>query len=151
MFVVDGCQCVIEWGKTFCKKYLNVGNFINSLKHRPVVVAVSAYMEEKQCYKIAKLVHMKDEKLCYGNLDRPNVEEVLQDVGLGRIMLQDKFFILKSYVENTDGAIIVFCEDSNGVEKVYNKLHKIYGEKITYTHNDLNAQIIHLLIPFLSV
>ncbi len=53
-----------------------------------------------------------------------------------------KIDMMKSNVKATygDGSVIIFCSDSNEVETVYKILHKDYGDKITYTHNKLNAR-----------
>ncbi len=141
MIVVDECQCVTEWGHTFCKDYLHIGDFVDSLPSRPVVVAVSAYLEKEQCYEITDLLHMEKGKLYFDKSARPNLKEEIKDMDKGEIAVSKKISMMKSNVKATygDGSIIIFCSDGNEVEKVYKMLHKDYGDKITYTYNKLNA------------
>ena len=42
IIVVDECHCVTTWGSTFRESYLSIGKYIDSLNHRPVIVALSA-------------------------------------------------------------------------------------------------------------
>lgn len=42
LVVVDECHCVTSWGHTFRDDYLHIGDFIDSLKHRPTVLAMTA-------------------------------------------------------------------------------------------------------------
>ena len=42
LVVVDECHCVTAWGHTFRGDYLHIGEFIDSLKHRPTVLAMTA-------------------------------------------------------------------------------------------------------------
>ena len=42
MIVADECHCITEWGYTFRDAYLHIGDFINKLKHKPVICACSA-------------------------------------------------------------------------------------------------------------
>ncbi len=86
--VADECQCVTEWGHTFCKDYLHIGDFVDSLPFRPVVVAVSACIEEKQCYEVAKLLHMKDGELYYDKPTRHNLKEEIKDMGKEEIAVR---------------------------------------------------------------
>ena len=37
MVVIDECHSITEWGYTFRDAYLHIGDFINKLKHKPVI------------------------------------------------------------------------------------------------------------------
>ncbi len=98
--------------------------------------------KKKQCYEVAKLLSMKNAKLYYNKPARPNLKEEIKDMGKGEIAFSKKINIIKLNFKAMygDGLIIIFCRDSNEVETVYKMLHNDYGNKITYTHNRLNAK-----------
>ncbi len=137
MIVVDECQCVTEWGQTFCKDYLHIGDFIDSLKRRPVVVALSSYMEKNQCYKVADLLHMKNfispficnrHTLSNGTLKQ-----------MKNINAVSKIRFVAHYIIDTPGSAIVYCRNSEEVETVYNRFKKQYSRNFNAicTHDGL--------------
>lgn len=58
MIVVDECHCVTEWGYTFRDAYLRIGDFINKLKHKPVICACSATLPADSLNIIYNSLHM---------------------------------------------------------------------------------------------
>ena len=47
MVVVDEAHCVMDWGYTFRDAYLHIGEFIDSLVHRPVIAAFTACGDQR--------------------------------------------------------------------------------------------------------
>ncbi len=141
MIVVDDCQCVTEWGHAFCKDYLHIGDFVDSLPLRPVVVAVSAYMKKKQCYEVAELLHMKNFNspfVCnrhtqlYGDLEKTdNIDTI------------SKIRFIAHYIIDSPGSAIVYCRNSTEVETVYNRFKKQYARNFNAicTHDGLKPNV----------
>jgi len=139
MIVVDECQCVTEWGYTFCRDYLHIGDFIDSLPSRPVVVAVSAYMSKKQCYEVAKLLHMRDftsHFICNRHTQIHNTVREMQDVDT-----ISKIKFVAHYIIDTPGSVIVYCRNSEEVETVYNRFKNQYARNFSSicTHDGLKS------------
>lgn len=129
MIVVDECQCVTEWGHTFCKDYLHIGDFIDSLPSRPVIVAVSAYMTKKQCYKVAKLLHMRNftsPSICNRYTQIHGTVREMQDVDI-----ISKIRFVAHYIIDTPGSAIVYCRNSEEVETVYNRFKNQYARNFS--------------------
>ncbi len=125
MIVVDECQCITEWGHTFCKDYLHIGDFVDRLPLRPVVVAVSAYMKRKQCYEVAELFHMKNftspfvcnrHTQLYGALEKTDNMDTIS-----------KIRFIAHYIIDSPGSAIVYCRNSAEVETVHNRFKKQYA------------------------
>ncbi len=139
MIVVDECQCVAEWGHTFCKDYLHIGDFIDSLPSRPAVVAVSPYMEEKQRYEVANLLHMDN----FNSLIMPNRRKKLYCTvkEMKNINAISKIRFVTHYIIDTPGSAIVYCRNSEEVETVYNRLKEQYARNFSTicTHDGLKS------------
>ncbi len=80
MVAVDECHCVTEWGYSFRKQYLHIGDFIDSLKHRLIVVALTATASDDQCEEIRKLLHMNNPNQFRYSLDRPNLSFIFKRI-----------------------------------------------------------------------
>ena len=73
MIVIDECHCVTTWGNTFRDAYLTVGEYIDQLKNRPVIVALSATALPEDRLKIMELLSMHDVKIFKTSLYRSNL------------------------------------------------------------------------------
>ncbi len=139
MIVVDECQCVTEWGHAFCKDYLHIGDFIDYLPLRPVIVAVSAHMEKNQHCEVANLLHMKR----FNSLIIPNkrtnlycpVKEMKNVDAISKIQF------VAHYIIDASGSVIVYCRNSEEVETVYNRFKKQYARNFSAicTHDGLKS------------
>ncbi len=139
MIVVDECNCVTEWGHAFCKDYLHIGDFIDSLPSRPLVVAVSPYMKKEQCNEIAKLLHMRNFNspyICNRHTSLCGIWEEIKNIDtLSKIQL------VAHYIIDAPGSVIVYCRNSKEVETVYNKFKKQYARNFSAicTHDGLKS------------
>ena len=59
MVVIDECHCVLNWGYSFRRDYLRIGGILDTLSHRPIVVALTATATADDIKQICKYLHMK--------------------------------------------------------------------------------------------
>lgn len=130
LVVVDECHCVTSWGHTFREDYLHIGDFIDSLKHRPTVLAMTASAPPEDRDKIIKLLSMRDAKCIAASLYRSNLHFMKHSVS----SRQEQIKVLKKCVRKFHKhTTIIYCSTKKAVEEVAKRLEKIYpGEVVPY-------------------
>lgn len=73
LLVVDECHCVTSWGYGFRKAYLELSDFLDSLSHRPQVIALTATAPIADREQINQLLHMKHVREHTVSLYRPKL------------------------------------------------------------------------------
>lgn len=148
LVVVDETHLVLHWGRTFRKDYEKIGKFIDGLKHRPVVLALTATAPLEDREEIQKSLHMNSPYKQALSIDKPNLSIVVKDVTDKRMKhpKQHLVYLLKQIrraidkQEDNEG-VIVYCLTPDYVEMVYNYLSGIYGEdNIAKTHGKLSRE-----------
>ena len=130
LVVVDECHCVTSWGHTFREDYLHIGDFIDSLKHRPTVLAMTASAPPEDRAEIMELLSMRDAKYVATSLYRSNLHFMKHSV----TSRSEQLKVLKKYMKKFHKhTTIVYCFTKNTVEEVAKRLEKIYpGEVVAY-------------------
>lgn len=72
LFVVDEAHCISEWGHDFRPDYLELGPFIERLRH-PVVLAMTATASRQVRDEIVERLGMRSVKIFVHGFDRPNI------------------------------------------------------------------------------
>lgn len=80
---VDECHCVVSWGDTFRDAYRSIGEYIDSLEHHPVIVALSATAIPKDRPRIMKLLSMRSVKEFAVSLYRSKLSLMKKNVPSG--------------------------------------------------------------------
>ena len=73
LVVVDEAHCVSQWGHDFRTSYLQIANFIKSIKARPVTAAFTATATVKVRDDIQKLLALRGPFVINTGFDRPNL------------------------------------------------------------------------------
>lgn len=130
LVVVDECHCVTTWGHTFREDYLHIGDFIDSLKHRPTVLAMTASAPPEDRKEIMELLSMRNAKCIATSLYRSNLHFMKHSV----TSRQEQIKVLKKCVRKFHKhTTIVYCSTKKAVEEVAKRLEKIYpGEVVPY-------------------
>ena len=63
MITVDEAHCISQWGQDFRPSYLKIVDFIDSLKHRPIVSAFTATATTEVKTDISCILKLKDPKV----------------------------------------------------------------------------------------
>ena len=140
MLVVDECHCITEWGYTFRDAYLQIGDFIDRLPHKPVICACSATLQDAQLGQIQKILRMKDPVICRCNLERSNLILLKKDVSSKHKSLEKRLAYRVQSLQKcirkywTGGAVVVFAMTTNYVDALYNALEEIYPEQVARYH-----------------
>lgn len=137
IIVVDECHCVVSWGDTFRDAYRSIGEYIDSLKHRPVIVALSATAIPEDRPRIMKLLSMRKVKEFAVNLYRSNLSLMKKNVPSGYGHLSELKKCLKKYHRHTT---IVFCNTKAATENVAKELKKIYRSEVMAYHSRCKEQ-----------
>jgi len=130
LVVVDEAHCVTSWGHTFREDYLRIGDFIDSLKHRPTVLAMTASAPPEDRNEIMELLSMRDAECLPTSLYRSNLHFMKHSV----TSRSEQLKILKKYMKKFHKlTTIIYCSTKNTVEEVAKRLEKIYpGEVVAY-------------------
>ncbi len=132
MIVIDECHCVTAYGYTFRESYLNIGEYICSLKKHPVVVALSATALPEDRPLIIKLLSMQDVKSFEMSLYRSNLRFMKRRISSRKEQLRELKRCLKKYRKNT---AIVFCATKHIAESVAEELERIYPDDVIVYHS----------------
>jgi ATP-dependent DNA helicase RecQ len=73
LVVIDEAHCVSQWGHDFRTSYLQIADFIRTIKPRPVVAAFTATATVNVREDIRKLLALRDPLSVNTGFDRPNL------------------------------------------------------------------------------
>jgi len=145
MVVIDECHCVLEWGISFRPDYLEIGEFIKSLKHRPIIMALTATVNPKDRKTIQKILGMKKPEEFINSIDRPNLillKEETPSQNNAKKVFQQKLVRLKYNMKkyHRKGSIIIYCSIRKHVDTVYNHLNSKFPGEIVRCHSKMNPK-----------
>ena len=137
IIAVDECHCVTTWGSTFRDAYRSIGEYIDSLKYRPVIVALSATAIPEDRPRIMKLLSMRSVKEFAVSLYRSKLSLMKKNVASGYGHLSGLKKCMKKYHRHTT---IVFCNTKAAAENVAKELKKIYRSEVMAYHSRCKEQ-----------
>ena len=138
LVVVDECHCVTSWGHTFRDDYLHIGDFIDSLKHRPTVLAMTASAPPEDREEIMDLLSMRDAKCITTSLYRSNLHFMKHSVTSRSEQLKALKKYMKRFHKHTT---IIYCATIDTVKNITDYLKKIYpGEVVAYHSKDKKGE-----------
>ena len=132
--VIDEAHCVLDWGFTFRRDYLQIKEFIGGLKRRPVIIALTATAPPKYRDIIKLLLGMKQPNAYVSDLTRSNLILLKEDcsrLSIKRRMSRVTYNIMK-YGE--DGRVIVYCATRKNVDAIFNYLKKKFPGQVVKCH-----------------
>lgn len=142
MVVVDECHCVTTWGNTFRETYQTIGEHIEGLKKRPIVVALSASVLPEDRPQILKYLSTKKVKTFEMSLYRSKLQFMKRTVSSRKNQLRELKRSLKKYHKNRT---IIFCATKHIAESVGETLKKVYSDDVLVYHSRKKAQEKELL------
>lgn len=146
MVVVDECHCIAEWGYTFRDAYLHIGDFINKLKHKPVICACSATIPVESLDTIRDSLHMDKSVVLRSDLRRDNLILLKKDVTCDKKTLEERLeFRIKKLCKAIDkyyknGSVLVFAQTTTYVDALYNILNERYPDEIARYHAQIKPE-----------
>ena len=146
MIVADECHCITEWGYTFRDAYLHIGNFINKLKHKPVICACSATISADSLNIIRDSLHMDKPVILRSDLRRDNLILLKKDVTCSKKTLEERLeFRIKKLCKtidkyHKDGPVLIFAQTTTYVDALYNILEEIYPGDVTRYHSRIKPE-----------
>ena len=146
MVVVDECHCITEWGYTFRDAYLHIGDFINKLKHKPVICACSATISADSLDTIRDSLHMDKPAVLRSDLRRDNLILLKKDVTCQKNTLEDRLeFRIKKLCKvidkyHKDGSVLIFAQTTTYVDALYNILKEKYPDDVTRYHSRVKPE-----------
>lgn len=123
LVVIDEAHCVLDWGYTFRKDYLQIKGFIKNLSVRPVIAAFTATAPPEYREPICKQLGMKKVKFTTTSLERNNIILLKEDTA--NLDIKKRLLRVNSSIKKygKDGRIIVYCATRKNVDIVYNFLN----------------------------
>lgn len=143
LVVVDECHCVVSWGYTFRGAYLKIGEWVNGLKKRPVVLALSATAVPEDRPQIIELLSMERVKAFEGSLYRSNLVFIKRMAPTRKSQQQELKRCMKKHHKHTT---IVFCNTKSAVENVTKYLEELYPDEVMAYHSGKKHQEKEMLI-----
>ena len=146
MVVVDECHSITEWGYTFRDAYLHIGDFINKLKHKPVLCACSATISADSLNIIRDSLHMDKPVVLRSDLRRDNLILLKKDVTCTKKTLGERLeFRIKELCKligkyHKDGSVLIFAQTTTYVDALYNILGEIYPGDVTRYHSRIKPE-----------
>ena len=146
MVVVDECHSITEWGYTFRDAYLHIGDFINKLKHKPVICACSATISADSLNTIRDSLHMDKPVILRSDLRRDNLILLKKDVTCNKKTLEERLeFRIKKLCKtidkyHKDGSVLIFAQTTTYVDALYNILGEIYPGDVTRYHSRIKPE-----------
>ena len=146
MIVADECHCITEWGYTFRDAYLHIGDFINKLKHKPVICACSATIPADSLDTIRDSLHMNKPAILRSDLRRDNLILLKKDVTCNKKTLEERLeFRIKKLCKVIDkyhktGSVLIFAQTTTYVDALYNILIEKYPDDVTRYHSRIRPE-----------
>ena len=146
MVVVDECHSITEWGYTFRDAYLHIGDFINKLKHKPVICACSATIPADSMDIIRDSLHMDKPAVLRSDLRRDNLILLKKDVTCQKKTLEERLeFRIKKLCKvidkyHKDGSVLIFAQTTTYVDALYNILLEKYPDDVTRYHSRIKPE-----------
>ena len=146
MVVIDECHCITEWGYTFRDAYLHIGDFINRLKHKPVICACSATISADSIDIIRDSLHMDKPAVLRSDLRRDNLILLKKAVTCNKKTLEARLeFRIKKLCKlidkyHKDGSVLIFAQTTTYVDALYNILGEIYPGDVTRYHSRIKPE-----------
>lgn len=132
VLVVDECHCVVSWGDTFRHSYLQIGEWVDSLKKKPVILALSATAVPEDRPRIMKLLSMKNAKIFEESLYRSNLIFMKRKTPSRKDQQKELKRCIKKHHKHTT---IVFCNTKSAVENVAKYLEELYPDEVVAYHS----------------
>ncbi|WP_160689710.1 DNA helicase RecQ [Clostridium sp. C2-6-12] len=130
---IDEAHCVSQWGHDFRRSYLEISNFINVLKNRPVISAFTATATNEVREDSVKMLGLNNPYIYKGDINRENLNlNVLKEI--------DKLETLKDIIrENYEQSGIIYCASRKEVDELYYYL-KDLGYNVGKYHGGLKDE-----------
>jgi ATP-dependent DNA helicase RecQ len=133
IIAVDEAHCVSQWGHDFRPSYRRISSFINDLKVRPIIMALTATATEAVKEDIIKLLGLIEQNTVITGFDRSNLKFTVLNG-------EDKREFIKDYViENKGSAGIIYAATRKETESIYKLLTQI-GVKAGMYHAGLSDE-----------
>ena len=152
LVVVDECHLVLSWGGSFRPDYLKIGQFVDGLKYKPVLLAMTATAPTSYRKEIQESLHMNKPKQIILSIDKPNLS-IIVDNTFHHKKDKPKLHILhllkrlhhhiKTHALDTDGnprSTIIYCLTPDDVEVTANYFREIYAGDVVVSHGKLPKQ-----------
>lgn len=133
MVAVDEAHCVSQWGQDFRPSYLDITEFVDGLKERPIISAFTATATAKVKKDIVRLLRLSEPVQVVTGFDRKNLYYEVRKKQSKKKELLD---IVKRH-RNESG--IVYCTTRKKVEEVCELLNE-EGFRATRYHAGLDTQ-----------
>lgn len=132
LVAVDEAHCVSQWGQDFRSSYLSIGEYIDSLPHRPAVAAFTATATERVRHDIVNLLRLHNPKVTVTGFDRPNLYfDVI------RMDTKRKASWVASYIAaHPDESGIVYCATRKETEVLAETINQTVRELRGVTVSD---------------
>jgi len=133
LVVVDEAHCVSQWGHDFRTSYLQIADFIKSIKPRPIVAAFTATATVNVREDIRKLLALRNPLCVNTGFDRPNLYFEVQKPK------DKKTSLLECLYKRSEASGIIYCATRKTVDETCHFLIR-HGFNATRYHAGLGDE-----------
>ena len=135
--IVDEAHCVMDWGYTFRDAYLHIGDFVDSLAHRPVIAAFTATASPKNAENICAALHMWNLACYQNNLYRKNLTYLKKYANDRQKKQQLLMKYLRKYHRHSS---VIYCNTRRAVDAVFKFLQEKYLGEVVKCHASMSPK-----------
>jgi ATP-dependent DNA helicase RecQ len=133
LVVIDEAHCISQWGHDFRTSYLEIADFIKSIKPRPITAAFTATATPKVRDDIERFLRLKKPLSINTGFDRPSLYFEVQKPR------DKKAALLECLAKRKRSSGIVYCATRKAVDELYSVLPR-YGFSVTRYHAGLEDE-----------
>lgn len=134
LLAVDEAHCVSQWGHDFRPDYLQVSQYINMLKKRPIVAAFTATATPEVKDDIIERLQLNEPAVFVRGFDRPNLKFFVRENLKKKERMDEALRIVKSL----EGSGIIYAITRKETEAI-SKYFKENGIKATAYHAGMTS------------
>ena len=140
LVVIDEAHCVIEWGVSFRPDYQRIGDFIDHLEQRPVVVAMTATAPKSYRRDMLDEFDMDATAVHTAPLGRSNLYVIRETMVSDKILSRCRRAktLINKYAG--DGRVVVYCSTKSDTDKAYNYLKEKFPKQVIKCHSFMDDE-----------
>ncbi|MGL5089027.1 MAG: DNA helicase RecQ [Cetobacterium sp.] len=116
ILAIDEAHCISQWGHDFRKSYLDIPRFLNKIKQRPQILALTATATSKVREDIVQKLNLHKPKIYVDGFDRENITFKVEKNVL------PEAFISEYIKKNSKKSGIIYASTRKEVDNLYSYL-----------------------------
>ena len=139
LIAIDEAHCISVWGHDFRPPYLEIGNFIDQLKKRPVIAAFTATANKRAQTDIIRYCHLQNHLQAQKSFARDNLQIYVHQCFNEHDKLLRLLYLLQKHMGETGIIYVLTRQDASSFAQLLNRLRP-QQEPIKIYHGGLDKK-----------